>query len=216
MEKNMSTKTDATFHQATHLLTLFGQKNVSKDQFGLLVNSGLLSDLLDCDPTKVDRDKFRQVLGLDSMSVDAVTSSIVTFNRIIRPSYPAWAKNAIYRELEATGPESYDIETLTQWLHDDQKIGVVVGHQILEHLSSNNMLNKCLGLRDLEEIQNKGIAFFKKYFQNKAVFGWKSVVQSWGGNLYVPFLLGTESKVTLHWGWLGDAWFSSGPVFRFV
>ncbi|HCC06198.1 TPA: hypothetical protein DEP94_02490 [Candidatus Nomurabacteria bacterium] len=214
----MSTKSTATFPQAAHLLTLFGQKDVSKEQFGQLVDLGLLSDLLDSDPTKVDRDKFRDVLGLKITvtPVAELVSSIITVDRSVCPSYPDWVTKVIYPQFVGMGPVGYDVTTLKQWLHDDQKSGVVAGNLIHEYLKSNKMLEGCLGLRDLEEIQKKGIAFFRKYFQGKAVFGWKSVVRDSNGDLRVPCLVEDGGEVLLNWRWLVFDWFSNNPALRFV
>lgn len=140
----------------------------------------------------------------------------IAVDRTIRPLYPEWVKEVIYLELEVAGPESYDVGTLTQWLHDNQKTGVVTGNVIHEHLKNNNMLESCVGLRDLEEIQKKGINFFRRYFQGKAVFGWKSVVRDSGGSLSVPYLIEVGSEVLLGWSWIGNDWSSDDPALRFA
>jgi hypothetical protein len=85
--------------------------------------------------------------------------------------YPEWVTKVMHPELEGTGPAEYDLAKVEQWFPDEQKRGVMVGNRIYEHLKSINMLDSCLGLRDLEEIQKKGVAFFREPFKGKVVFG---------------------------------------------
>jgi hypothetical protein len=83
----------------------------------------------------------------------------ICVHRSILPVYPNWVKMVMHPDLEAAGPDKYDLATIEPWLHDGQKNGGrVVGNRIYEHLQRNNMLDSCLGLRDGEEIQGKGSA----------------------------------------------------------
>jgi hypothetical protein len=141
---------------------------------------------------------------------------IIRVDRSVRPVYPEWVKKVMHPELEGTGPAEYDLAKVEQWFHDEQKKGVVVGNRIYEHLKSNNMLDSCLGLRDLEEIQKKGVTFFRKPINAKAVFGWKSVVLGDGGNLSVPCLVGFGAGVVLDWYWLNHDWSDDRPALRFA
>jgi hypothetical protein len=146
---------------------------------------------------------------------EIVIDSIIHVDRSIRPSYPDWMKEVMHPDLEAVGPTEYDISTVEQWLHDGQKGGrYVKGDVLYAHLKETNTLKSCLGLRDLEEIQKKGIAFFRKHFKGKAVFGWRSVVQHQSGSLNVPYLCEGGVEVVLIWRWLGSAWFDVDPALR--
>jgi hypothetical protein len=140
----------------------------------------------------------------------------VTVDRTIRPSYPNWTEEVLYFALQTTGPAQFNVNTLVQWLHNDQKTSTGKGNVIYEYLKTNNMLEGCLGLRDLEEIQKKGIKFFRRHFQDKAVFGWKSVVRASSGNLLAPYLLEGGDLVVLQWRWLENDWSSSYPALRFA
>jgi hypothetical protein len=59
----------ATFPQAKHLIEVF--ETLGSDQLQALYASGLLTDLRRCaaelDPTKVDRDQYQRILGLDPL-----------------------------------------------------------------------------------------------------------------------------------------------------
>jgi len=96
----------------------------------------------------------------------------ICVDRSILPLYPNWVKMVMHPDLEATGPAKYGLATVEPWLHDGQKNGGrMVGNRIYEHLLANNMLDSCLGLRDGEEFQKKGIAVFRKFFGGKAFWG---------------------------------------------
>jgi hypothetical protein len=142
--------------------------------------------------------------------------TIIRVDRSVRPVYPEWVKKVMHPELEGTGPAEYDLAKVEQWFHDEQKKGAMVGNRIYEHLKSNNMLYSCPGLRDLEEIQKKGVTLFRELFKDKAVFGWKSVVLGPGGNLSAPCLVGLGSGVVLDWYWLDSYWSDNRATLRFA
>ncbi len=171
---------------------------------------------------KVNKDKVRNKALLDDLvaavqkHVDAL-GDIIRVDRKIRPAYPDWMDKPMHPELEAKGPREFDAGKLEQWLYDGQKNGgVCKGKLIYEHLISNNMLESCAGLRDLEEIQKRGIDFFRKHFAGKAVFGWKSVVLNRDGRQGVPYLVGRDGQVVLRWRWLGFDWLGANPALRFA
>jgi len=142
--------------------------------------------------------------------------TIIRVDRSVRPVYPDWMKKVMHPELEGAGPSEYDLATVEQWLHDDQKKGVVVGNRIYDHLKKTDTLKTCLGLRDGEEIKKKGIEVFRKFFGGKAVFLWASVVRRRGGFLDVPCLIGDGGGVVVYWRWLDVGWLGSSPAARFA
>lgn len=52
----------STLDQAKQVLNLFSQKNLSEEELQKLFSSGLLSDILDCDPEKVNRGHLQKLL----------------------------------------------------------------------------------------------------------------------------------------------------------
>lgn len=135
---------------------------------------------------------------------EPVLDFIVRVDRSVKLSYFDWFKKLENPELECSGPAEYDLQTaVQQWLHDDQKNGVVVGNTIHKHLKKDNGLASCLNLQDGLAIQAKGIAVFRKLFAGKAVFLWGSVVQRRFGNLSVPYLYGDGGEVVVLWGVAG-------------
>jgi hypothetical protein len=148
--------------------------------------------------------------------VDAL-GDIIRVDRSIRPVYPDWMEKPMHPELEMTGPAEFDAGKLEQFLLEKQKTGVVKGNDIYEHLKQTDTLKTCVGLRDLEEIQKKGIDFFRKHFAGKAVFGFRSVVLGRDyGRLRVPYLLESDGQAVLYWISLGVVWGADDPALRFA
>jgi len=151
------------------------------------------------------------------LSPEAPLDTLIRVDRSIRPVYPYWVKTVMHPELEPTGLAEYDLTSVALWLHDGQKNGrSMKGNKLYEYLKDKKMLERCLSLRDGEEIQKKGIAVFRKFFQGKAVFLWKSVVQYRFGHLRVPFLCESDGKVVVGWYWLDDGWHGRNPALRFA
>jgi len=132
------------------------------------------------------------------------------------PTYPDWVKKVMHPDLQATGLAEYGMNHVQQWIYPDQENGVALGNVIYDHLQDTDTLKNQLGLADLLAIQVKGIVFFRKYFVNKAVFGWKSVVQSHSGRLKVPGLVERDGQVLVHWNWLDNNWNSNNPGLCFA
>jgi len=148
---------------------------------------------------------------------EVVLDPIIRVDRSIRPSYPDWMEKVMHPELESVGPAEYDISAVEQWLHDGQQDGKYIeGNKIYNHLKKDDMLllKTCLGLRDLEAIQKKGIAFFRKHFKGKAVFGWAGIVRGRRGLLDVPYLFENGVEVVLPWYWTGYGWHDRHPALR--
>ena len=164
-----------------------------------------------------DKDKFLEVLMLVRGEATLDFNPIIPIDRSQKPTYPDWVKDVLHPELEGQGPAVYAITQVGLWLHDDQKDGKwMKGQAIYDHLVQNQMLESCLSLRDLEEIQKRGSPFFRKHFRGKAVFGWKSVVRNRIGNLRVPYLTEGDGEVVLGWHWLGRGWYDCNPALRFA
>ena len=152
-----------------------------------------------------------------SVELEPVIDSLIRVDRSVKPVYPDWVKKVMHPKLEKTGPAEYDISQVELWLHEGQKNGKwVMGQVIYEYLKKEKMLESCLSLRDLEEIQKKGIAFFRKHFQGKAMFAWKSVVLDRDGHLRAPFLYEGGGEVVLHWYWLEYVWNDDYPALWFA
>ena len=141
---------------------------------------------------------------------------IIRVDRSAPIVYPDWVDKPLHPELEKTGPATFDMSEVEQWLHDDQKIGVVKGQVVYDHLEKHDMLKTSFGLYELQAIQSQGIEFFRKHFAGKAVFGFKSTVLSRGGRQDAPCLVEGGGRVVLHWRWLDDDWNARHPALRFA
>lgn len=162
-------------------------------------------------------DEFKLWLKRVPGDMVEVAPDTIHVDRSVRPNYPSWILEAMHPELEGTGPDKFETKSLQLWFHPSQTTGVVKGRVIYAHLYSEGMLESCLGLRDLEEIQKKGIAHFRKHFQGKDVFGWKSVVRDHVNLFFVPYLIGISGKVVLSWDSFDAAgWGSRNPALRFA
>ncbi len=149
--------------------------------------------------------------------LEGVIDSIIRVDRLVKPTYPDWVKKVLHPELENIGPAEYDASSIDEWFHNRQKNGqCTFGKNVYTKLKENDceLLKTCLGLRDLEEIQKKDIAFFRKHFKAKAVFGWASIVQNHEDYPNVPCLCERGGKVVLHWYWLGNVWSDGYSALR--
>lgn len=156
----------------------------------------------------------------EQRSTPAVDDSLIRIMRPVKPTYPNWVREVMHPELEDVGPGEYDLAQIDPWLHDGQRNGGrVTGNRIYEDFERNDGLKTCLGLRDGEEIQKKGIAVFRRFFAGKALFLWKSVVRSFDGDLVVPYLGEGSGRAHVHEGWIflerGHGWNGHNPAARF-
>lgn len=142
---------------------------------------------------------------------------LIKVNRSIKPTYPNWVKKVLHPEFELSGPTEFDLQKdVNLWLHEDQKIGSVIGNKIYNQLKKDDLLKDCLNLVDLLAIQEKGIEIFRTLYKGKAVFAWKSIVESTYRYLHVPCLIESDCKVVLRWpSWLCNDWDSDDPALRF-
>lgn len=90
--------TNATFSQAAHLLTLF--KNVDKEKFEAM--KPFISDLCEADPSCIDRESLRKVLGLSSLAPKLFVFSLGAYHRSLSVNY-----NKTLREMMDSGQYDY-------------------------------------------------------------------------------------------------------------
>src|SRR3989344_3867372 len=203
---------------------LFASDILTAGQLNVLVKN-IMRQTDESDPKKAVR-LINSGKWVVSKLLKTSIDNIIHVDRSIYPSYPNWVERVMHPKLRETGPSEYDISAVEQWLHDDQKDKgkYINGNEIYTCLKDTNTLKVCLGLRDLEEIQNKGDVFFRRYFQreyfqSKTVFGWKSLVQhhiDHHHHLAAPFLYEKREEVLLGWRWLDDAWDDGHVTLRFA
>lgn len=124
---------------------------------------------------------------------------IIDINHNIPIEYPTGFK-PIVEESKRTGYFSYNIKDID--LSRPRQIVDMDGvtkMMLYEHLEKNNMIKKCLSLRDGEEFQKRGITFYQNFFQDYNLFLWKSVSVSINGMIRVPYLyLGGREIIIEH------------------
>lgn len=152
-----------------------------------------------------------------SATKEVIQTTMVTVDRSAKPNYPEWVKKVEHPEFECKGPVKFALDALEQVLIGNQKTGgYETGRTIYKHLQDNDMLRNYLNLQDLRAIQKFGIRTFRKHFNGKAIFAWKSVVRSRNGSLYVPFLIENDGWARLYWRWLNYQWLEHSPAHRFA
>lgn len=219
--------TSFSFPQITKLVDTLTEQGVTPDLLqDHLLGEGIIANVAQAvvAGTMPACDQFCVLIGLSSIMKPAsiVPPDIrVHVDRSIRPiypdwTYPKWVNEKTFIALEATGPSDYMLSSLELWLHEEQKTGVIQGKRLYEYLKSNNMLSSCLGLADLLAIQKLGIKVFRRYFKDKTVFGWRSVVRNLDGDLSAPCLVESGGLVALIWSWLGHDWVALDPAPRFA
>jgi hypothetical protein len=128
-------------------------------------------------------------------------------HRSADPVYPVWVTGAMHLRLTRSGPAELDPARLELWRPPPAKRRQLrTGEWIYRQLKRTDLLKRCLGLRDLAEIQRAGTGFYRKHFGRRTVFGWKSVVRDRLGFLYVPYLFEFGDGVEVHWYLLEFAW----------
>lgn len=85
----------STLDQAKHVLVLLGQKNPSKESLNILFKSGLLSDLLDADLSRISRDDFRKLLGLHSLNLQINVDCSLSLEEMILTPHFDWVRGDI-------------------------------------------------------------------------------------------------------------------------
>lgn len=143
-------------------------------------------------------------LQCDEIAKLILRRHILYVDRGTPPVYPDLMKSLLYQELEDTGLVEYDMRKLNLFLLINQNMQD--GMFLHEYLRESKMIENCLGLRDFEEIQKKGCAFFQRYFDGKMILGWKSVLVDEEGSYVVPVLYEPfGAKLVQGWIWLRKA-----------
>lgn len=140
----------------------------------------------------------------------------ICIDRSVIPTYPRWIEGAMHPELENSGPNEYDLESIELWRHTGQNEGVVAGYRIYEDLRKTDSFKSCLGLHDATEIHKRGITVFTKIFGDNIVYFWRSVVRDCSGGLHVLCLYERDGILGSRWEWLDLGWNDDRPAAQFA
>lgn len=110
---------NATLAQGNQVINLILQKEMPASQLQALIESGLLSDILDANVEHVDREKFREVIGLKKPG-----EKVRTHRFVIRNLSPS--QELVEEEVEA---ELGDVNIVDWYIEDTTNYddGFVVG-----------------------------------------------------------------------------------------
>lgn len=135
---------------------------------------------------------------IEAQTEDGTT--IIQVDRSKPPECPYWSIGPLYPHLEMRGPTEFDIVSLVRWLHDEQASGHCPrGRAIAGYLRDRSLMASSLGLLELVAIQAKGIDFFRRYFADKEICGWKSTRRYNSSRKLVPVLSDNGHHVSLDW-----------------
>ena len=169
-----------------------------KLQFAINRNNGSLPDV----DWLSHGNNFKIVSAMRKREAELARGTKVCIDRFVQPNYPEWVKKVWNPELENHGPAEYDLAVNVKlWVSEKQETDQVESHDLYQELEVKGMLTHCLGLRDLEQIQKKGLKTFQRFFGKKHVYAWKSVCSDASGNNFVPLLeepVG-EPRIELRW-----------------
>jgi len=123
------------------------------------------------------------------------------------PAYPVWVTGAVHPRMTMPGPADFDPARLKLWRPPRGKPRHIrTGDWVYRQLKRAELLERCLGLRELVEIKQHGVRHYRKHFGSRTVFAWRSVVRDRLGFLYVPYLFEFGDGVEVHWFLLEFAW----------
>lgn len=198
-----------TLGQAQHLLTIISQKGVTSESLTALFESGVLSDVLDADLSRVDREAFRATLGLGRIVPDTFRFTVVagqSLEAMTTAGRYDWVNSNITKELfPIADHDCGDFEG--RYFHFGRKISSEEAVQRIEKEDPNNPWSRSRLPQQL--------SFGAKFPEEQRKFpivALGSVAEVEGGRR-VPYLDGSGSHRGLRlYGWGGD-WL---PAVRFL
>ena len=160
---------------------------------------------------------FKLLLRDEVIEKPKPSDSIIRVNRSIPPDYPRWIFRVLYPKLANVGPSEYNVKNIGFLFHPDQYGRRLVGDLIHQYLKKENLLAKCLDLRDLEEIRKMGPAFFFNSFGSNTVYAWKSIAENKDQKLLVPGLCRIGGSIVTVWHWVDGIKFGPNePALNFL
>ncbi len=132
---------------------------------------------------------------------------LITVDRSIPPTYPEWMKTPVDPELSRSGPPSFNLAKVEAYLHPWQiGGGIIFGPEFHLHLKDTGIINRCLSLRDGEEIvkavAEKRVKWPEKFCdENLRLYLWKDAAWDLNPHIRVPILSYFDGRVSIGWNW---------------
>jgi hypothetical protein len=121
--------------------------------------------------------------------------------------FPKWVTSELVPERKTSDSALIRPSELERWHPPSgKKRRMETGADVYRKIKKARLLACCLDLRELMQIERKGIRFYRKYFGRRAVFGWRSAVRDRLGFRYVPYLFEFGDGVYVHWYLFDFAW----------
>ncbi len=195
---------DATLGQGIKMLTLIEQKETPCEQLQKLLASGLLADLLDADVDEINRNAFRQLIGLKPINAYTLT---INYSRSVEDGIKAgkydWSNSDItssHFPSEEVGTKEVPIELV----HFGRDIKT---DEILSELDKMGMRPAIL--KELLALGEKRPDLQREF----PVIALGSVWQNPRGYRFCAFLFRFGSLRDLRLAWVVDRW---GDYCRFA
>ena len=193
---------EATLNQAGKVLEVIGQKGIPREQLQKLLGSGLLSDLLDANVDSVDRDTFRQAIGLKPLGAHTTITypMLIDYDRLVEDGIKAgkydWKNDDIMSKnfpSQETGTREATVE-LFRYGKD------MSTDEVLAELDKQGY--RPATLKELLAIGEKHPDLQKEFL----IFALGSVWQSPRVDRGCPYLGRGGSLRSLGLGWIGGRW----------
>lgn len=194
----------ATLGHGVKILQLIAQKETPGNQVQSVLESGLLSDLLDANLGSVDRDAVRQVLGLKPLGIcGTITSYPVAIN------YDRSVEDGV-----KAGNYDWKNDDITSKNFLSQKSGTKEAMVELFHYGKDMSTDKVLADLDKQGYRpttlKELLALGEKHPDLQREFpiiGLGSVWQYSNGYRYCPYLYWDGSERYLDLYWVGNRWY---------
>ena len=121
--------------------------------------------------------------------------------------FPEWATGTLLPERKEKRSTPIRLDELELWHPRSSKKGAMeTGAEVYRRITKARLIERCLSLREVIQIQRRGLRSYRKYFGGRAVFGWRSAVRDRLGFRYVPYLFEFGDGVYVHWYLFDFAW----------
>lgn len=194
---------EATLKQAGKVLELIGQKETSCEQFQKLFGSGLFSDLLDANVDSVDRDAFRQAIGLKPLGIRATITSYpmsINYDRSVKDGIKAgkydWENDDITSK-NFPSQETSTKEVAVELFHFGKDMST---DEVLAELDKQGF--RAATLKEILALGEKQPDLQKDF----PIIGLGSVWQDPGGDRGCPYLSRDGSERSLSLRWVDNRW----------
>ena len=91
----------------------------------------------------------------------------------------------------------------------------MTGAQILSIIEEQHMLENCLSIDDLLQVNDKGLKYFRRYFVGELLIGWKSASALNDGTVSVPVLSEEDGRLALRHQNIDDLVVGYDPLICF-